>query len=206
VTHVSLAVIKVGGSLFDWPDLPVSLETFVGVRFPTTGIERPLLIAGGGPAADLVRDLDRIHRLDDETAHHLALHAMDLSAFLLSAIVPGAHPVDSLESILPVLANGLVPVLAPRQTLHAIDQSELDPLPASWDVTSDTIAAWIAAHVKASRLILLKSASLGRHVTLHEAARAGLVDPVFPEAARALPRVEYLNLRDPNARLERLLP
>jgi len=201
-----LTVIKVGGSLFNWPDLPFQLETFLGVRFPMTGIERPMLIAGGGPAADLVRDLDRIHGLGDETAHYLALHAMDLSALLLSAIVPSVHKVDSLEAVWPALANGLVPVLAPRQTIHAIDQLELDPLPASWDVTSDAIAAWIAAYVKASRLILLKSASLGRRATLHEAARAGLVDPVFPEAARGLRRVEYLNFRDPNARLQILVP
>jgi len=206
VTHVSLTVIKVGGSLFDWPELPVRLETFFGVHFPVAGAERPMLIAGGGAAADLVRDLDRIHHLGDETAHHLALHAMDLSALLLSAIVPGAHRVDSFESVAGAWANGLVPVLAPFRTVCAIDQAGPDPLPASWDVTSDTIAAWIAVYVKASRLILLKSTSLGRHVTLHEAARAGLVDPLFPEAVRALDRVEYLNFRAPVARLERLLP
>ncbi len=203
---VSLAIIKVGGSLFDWPELPVRLGTFVEVHFPTSRFERPVLIAGGGPAADVVRDLDRIHRLGDEMAHHLALHAMDLSAHLLSAMVPGLQLVNSLESVGPTLANGLVPVLAPRSTIDAIDQSAVNPLPASWDVTSDTIAARIAAHVKASRLILLKSASVGRHATLHEAARAGLVDPFFSEAARALRRVEYLNLRDPAARLDVLLP
>lgn len=206
MTQVSLTVIKVGGSLFNWPELPVRLETFLGVHFPFSRIERPILIAGGGPAADVVRNLDRIHRIGDEMAHHLALQAMDLSALLLSAIVGGVHRVDSLECVAGVWANGLVPVLAPFRTVCAIDEAEPDPLPMSWDVTSDTIAAWIAAYVKAHRLILLKSASLGRHVRLNDAARAGLVDPVFPDAARALPRVEYLNLRDPDARIEVLLP
>ncbi len=99
MTHACLVVIKVGGSLFDWPDLSDRLGTFLGVHFPTSRIERPMLIAGGGPAADVVREFDRIHRLDDETAHHLALHAMDLSARLLSAVVPGVALIDSLESI-----------------------------------------------------------------------------------------------------------
>ena len=47
--------------------------------------ERIVLIAGGGPAADMVRGLDRIHGLGDETAHRLALHAMDLTAIVLAA-------------------------------------------------------------------------------------------------------------------------
>ncbi len=100
----------------------------------------------------------------------------------------------------------LVPVLAPFKTICAIDETEFGPLPASWAVTSDSIAARIATHVKASRLILLKSTSIRRDATRHEAARIGLVDPFFPEAARALHRVEYLNLRDPTARLQMLVP
>ncbi len=100
----------------------------------------------------------------------------------------------------------MIPVLAPFRTICAIDQAEFDPLPASWAVTSDSIAARIASHVKASRLILLKSASVSSHATRHEAARAGLVDPFFPEAARGFERVEYLNFRDPTARLQILVP
>ena len=48
-----------------------------------------VLIAGGGPAADVVRVLDRIHGLGDETAHRLALHAMDLTAIILAELLPG---------------------------------------------------------------------------------------------------------------------
>jgi aspartokinase-like uncharacterized kinase len=34
----------------------------------------------------------------------------------------------------------------------------LDDLPASWDVTSDSIAAWVAGQVGAGRLVLVKEA------------------------------------------------
>ena len=34
----------------------------------------------------------------------------------------------------------------------------LDSLPASWEVTSDSIAAWVAAQVGAGRLVLVKEA------------------------------------------------
>jgi aspartokinase-like uncharacterized kinase len=33
---------------------------------------------------------------------------------------------------------------------------EADPLPHSWDVTSDSISAWVASQVGASRLVLVK--------------------------------------------------
>ena len=51
---------------------------------------------------------------------------------------------------------GRVPVLAPSRWLR-----EADPLPHSWDVTSDSIAAWVAGQAGASTLVLVKAA--GRH-------------------------------------------
>jgi hypothetical protein len=206
VTHACLAVIKVGGSLLDWPDLPLRLGSFLAQQFPMAGIERPLLIAGGGRAADVVREFDRVHHLGEATAHLLALRAMDLSAQLLSALFPAVTLIDSLESVDGALEKGRIPVLAPFLPISQIDEADPDLLPASWDVTSDSIAARIATHVQASRLILLKSTVVRPHTTRHEAARVGLVDPMFPEAARALRRVEYMNLRDPTARLEVLFP
>ena len=44
-----------------------------------------------------------------------------------------------------------VPVLAPYRWLR-----EADPLPHSWTVTSDSIAAWVAGQVGARRLVLVK--------------------------------------------------
>ena len=92
-----------------------------------------------------------------------------------------------------------MPILAPRRLLAAIDRAGLDPLPATWDVTSDSIAAWIALYLKADSLILLKSATLPADSGLATAAALGRVDPMLPRIARALPSVAYLNLRHPGA-------
>ena len=79
-------------------------------------------------------------------------------------------------------------------------------MPPSWDVTSDTIAAWIAGQLKARSLVLLKSASLPADATRDLAARLKLVDPVLPPDLLGRARsVEYLNLRDPSATPE-ILP
>jgi 5-(aminomethyl)-3-furanmethanol phosphate kinase len=206
----SLTVIKVGGSLLDWPGLPGRLTEFLDGRRTSKPAERLALIAGGGPAADLIRTLDRIHGLGDQTAHVLALHALDLTAIVLAAIVPGSQAVDRIEALTGAWDAGVVPILAPRPFLSVIDQpgsgSGLDPLPASWDVTSDSIAARIAVYLEADALIMLKSASLppGASRDIDTAARLGFVDPTFPAAARAMPRVAYLNLREPAAELEDL--
>jgi len=44
-------------------------------------------------------------------------------------------------------------VLAPYRWLRAAD-----PLPHSWEVTSDSIAAWLAGQVRARRVVLIKPA------------------------------------------------
>ena len=62
-----------------------------------------------------------------------------------------------------------LPVLAPSRWLR-----DADPLPHSWDVTSDSIAAWVAGEVGARRLVLVKPPGAGDQA----------VDPYFH---RALP-------------------
>jgi 5-(aminomethyl)-3-furanmethanol phosphate kinase len=201
----SPVVVKVGGSLFDWPELPRRITAFIDALRAAEREERIVLIAGGGPAADMVRALDRIHGLGDETAHRLALHALDFTTILLAALVPATIAVERIDALNAVWATGSIPVLAPRAVLSEIDRSGQDSLPASWDVTSDTIAARIALHLAADRLILLKSAPLPSGAARQDAARLGLVDPMLPVVAQTLPRVEYMNLRE-RASQPHLLP
>ena len=110
MTRSSLTVIKVGGSLFDWPELPRRMTDFLDARKAVDRDERMVLIAGGGPAADVVRALDRIHGLGDQTAHRLALHAMDLTAIILAAALARHRPRPAPRCP----ARGLVRRIDPR--------------------------------------------------------------------------------------------
>ena len=201
MTLSSVADVKVGGSLLDWLELPTRLEAFLGEQRCRVEGGNTLLIAGGGPAADLVRQLDRNHRLGDETAHRLAIRAMDLSAVILSALLPGSITVDRLEALPAVWNAGRVPILMAGPILEEIERPGVIPLPRCWDTTSDSIAARIAVHLRADSLILLKSASLPPGATRQEAADLERVDALFPDVSLAIPRVEYLNLREPSAGL-----
>jgi aspartokinase-like uncharacterized kinase len=190
-----IVVLKVGGSLFDWPGLPAALATLLSHH--EIAAARPLLIAGGGRFSDELGRLDAIHWLGDPTAHALALHVLDFTARLLARFARPApvRVVESLQAAARPWSEGTIPVLAPRLELARDDRDAAAALPRSWSVTGDSIAARIAVRAEARRLVLLKSVDLPADATRGVAARLGLVDPYFPEAAAPLARVSWANLR-----------
>jgi aspartokinase-like uncharacterized kinase len=148
-------VVKVGGGLLAHVDHFDAALATIGVA----ATSRPLLIVpGGGPFADAVRAADRRLGLGDEAAHWMAVLAMDQYAHLIAGKLAGSVIVAEAREIADALGAwpvGHVPVLAPYRWLR-----EIDPLPHSWDVTSDSIAAWVAGRVGARRLILVKPPGL----------------------------------------------
>jgi 5-(aminomethyl)-3-furanmethanol phosphate kinase len=165
------AVLKVGGSLSKIGDapyfspsqsnLPGSFERKMGSvayfadlckEISRLGERYSLLIVpGGGEFADRVREVYRRYNLDETTAHSMALLAMDQYGYLLSRLIDGSTLTADLNLARQTAESGRVAVLLPSALLtHA------DPLPHSWAVTSDTIAAWVAHQVDCRWLVLLK--------------------------------------------------
>lgn len=190
----AISVVKVGGSLFDWPELPTRLQAFL--RSNEIGRDRVVLIAGGGAFADAVRALDEAHGLGERSCHRLALRSMDISAALLSYLIADAVVVESFDQVVDAWRLARQPILAPRRYVEEIDEKGEEPLPLSWETTSDSIAARVADRVGATRLILLKSSPTVA-VDRTEAVRLGLVDPVFPEASRNISVVQCVAFRQP---------
>jgi aspartokinase-like uncharacterized kinase len=141
------AVLKVGGSLSQGQGLATLCHQigWLGAQY------RLLVVPGGGEFADVVRDHYRRYHLNETTAHRMALLAMDQYGCLLGDLVPSGALVIDLLSARKVAESGQVAILLPASLLI-----QADPLPHSWQVTSDAIAAWVAGLVNASRLILLK--------------------------------------------------
>jgi aspartokinase-like uncharacterized kinase len=171
-------VVKVGGSLFDLPDLGTRLAGWLK-GFKTSNI---LLIPGGGRTADLVRAWDRQHQLDEETSHWLALRALTFNAHFLASLLPGSPVIKNLDDSGP----GSIPILDMHAWAKMVDGLP-DRFPHSWDVTSDSLAAQVAILGKVSQLILLKSVSLPESMDWREAARQRIVDPFFPQAISKAP-------------------
>jgi aspartokinase-like uncharacterized kinase len=53
----------------------------------------------------------------------------------------------------------------------------------SWDVTSDSIALWLARRLNAERLVVVKACEVVRPYTLAELSESGLVDRRFAQWA-----------------------
>jgi 5-(aminomethyl)-3-furanmethanol phosphate kinase len=189
-----IVVAKVGGSLLAWPPLPDRLARFLADRRGRN--ERVVLIAGGGGAADWVREFDRVHAPGDEVAHALAVRSLDLTAHALAVLVSDSEVVTSRAAIGEAWKAGRVPILAPRLMLDEDDRTSPDPLPQTWDATTDAIAARLAALLGADELALLKSTSAPPGTTRDNASRLGLVDSTFPRVSRGLVAVVVVNLRD----------
>lgn len=127
-------VLKLGGSLIDASRKLmrslIHLADEEGSSF--------LVVPGGGPFADLIREINAEKGLSEEAAHWMAVLAMEQYAFFL-ADGSGA----TLTSQVRLPEKGEVNILLPYRTL-----TEEDLCPEhSWDYTSDSIALLVAARL-----------------------------------------------------------
>ena len=158
-TLASPLVVKVGGSLFD--RVAPLLDIFREVGRPV------LIVPGGGKFADLVRRL----AVSDTAGHWMATAGMEQFGWYISS-----HGVPAATEIaLPAGVTVLLPYCALR---------EADPLPHSWEVTSDTIAAWVAKELSIDLLLLKSVDGIHRHRRLvsrveDPALTCEEVDPLF---------------------------
>lgn len=185
-------VLKIGGSILGQSGLVEKLRFILNQRADSTR----LLIAGGGKTADLVRDWDQTHELGDELAHRLAIAAMDFNAQLLAGLLPEARlseggAVEAAESEIVLLRTG--PFLVRHEARAEADgEIPIALLPASWNVTSDSIAAWIAIVLNADELVLVKSCPLPVSNGVGDA-----VDTHFETLAKRLPRISWVDSSEP---------
>ncbi len=168
-------VIKVGGGLLRDP---AGFDRVVAALSALGPGQRILVVPGGGPFTDTVREFQRRVPISDDAGHWMAILGMDQYAHTLAERISGAELVDTRPRILTALRRRRIPVLAPYRWLRSED-----PLPHSWDVTSDSIAAWIAARVAARRLVLIKPVA---------GEPGSLVDPYFVRTLK--PGIEHLVL------------
>ncbi len=140
------AVVKVGGSL---AEDPANLKRLCQELSLLAKTHRILIVPGGGKFADTIRKLDKTFSLSNTVAHKMAVLAMDQYGLLLFDIAPNSYVSHSLTEIVNS-AGGMLPIFLPSTFMF-----REDPLEHSWDVTSDTIAAYIAGSLQAEKLILV---------------------------------------------------
>ena len=167
---MSLVVIKIGGSLCGSQRLERLLEMLVEPEH-----QRLVIVAGGGPFADAVRQVQAMMPFDDRLAHRLALDAMTHLAEVLATRHARLILAASFDDIAAAHRQAKVPIWHPAEL-----RSGHPDIAESWEVTSDSLALWLATHLQAEHLVLVKSVDAPEGATSADLTGAGIVDAAFP--------------------------
>ncbi|MBO0756248.1 MAG: hypothetical protein J2P54_10335 [Bradyrhizobiaceae bacterium] len=168
-------VVKLGGSIA----FSRHLRAWISALAACAG--RAVIVPGGGPFADAVRSAQSGMGFDEEAAHHMALLAMEQYGRALISLNGLLAAADSAGVIHRALTAGKVPVWMPARMALAADD-----VARSWDVTSDSLAAWLAGRIGASRLFLVKHVPFrsGR-VRCDDLVAKSVVDKAFARHLRS---------------------
>lgn len=185
-------VVKIGGSLLSSPNLPQRLRAWLAKQSTSHPATHFVLVVGGGRWADNVRELDAHSEIGQERAHWICIELMDVTAGLLSAMLPELSTVSALAEIKQRAALPGITIVKPREFLEKVEPHAAGTkLPEDWTVTSDSIAARLAIVLGADDLVLLKSApapaTKDASKFLAEWAAANYVDAFLPVLQQELP-------------------
>ena len=186
-------VYKLGGSLASFPELGPRLTEFLQQQTDT----KPLLVAGGGDAANAVRNWDKTFQLGNERSHWIAIRALTFNAHLIVELIDNVCLVRSQSEASIAWENGQIPIIDAFSFVESNEPSSPIDLPHNWAATSDTVAAWIAVTWPADRFVLLKSTDKVAE-TFKEAAASEIIDSTLPSFATHLPDTFFCNLRGKN--------
>jgi len=164
-------VIKLGGSLLGsielrhWLDLVARLSD-----------GKVIIVPGGGVFADAVRTAYGMTAMSETCAHDLAVNAMNQYGTLLMDMEPNLVQAHSELEIAERGWQHRGVIWMPSQML----QRHNEEIMHSWDVTADSLAAWLAKKIGAAHLVLVKSTLPVAEATMPELIEQGLIDTAFP--------------------------
>ncbi len=164
-------VVKLGGSTAGHAEMQRWIDLLASATFPL------VIVPGGGPFADQVRTSQKRLGYSDDAAHAMAILAMDQFGIAIAERHPQLRVARSISQIGEVLDAGVTPVWLPSSmTLDAVD------IPCSWQITSDSLSAWLARQLPADTLLLVKQTDEYTHyTTVPELVAAGIVDSMLPD-------------------------
>ena len=180
-------IVKLGGSMSRDPVLKEWLETLVEL-----GSGRVVIVPGGGGFADEVREQQELWRFGDLAAHNMAVLAMAQMALMMQGICPALALATSDADLRRTVQAARVPVWLPFEVLR-----EQRDMLTNWDVTSDSLAAWLANRLNAEELLLVKACAIEPSMDVEGCVAAGIVDREFARFTRdAAYAVTLLNCAD----------
>ena len=170
-------VVKVGGSLFSTSGWQHAVQSLIAHE--SLSNHSVVVLAGGGAVVNGLRAIDATSSLPAPLMHDLALEAMGITAQIVAETLKlplGPQETDASPIVLDIRMQGVI-----RNTIES--------LPHSWNTTSDSIAAAIAA-TTGSGLLLVKSTPPPTR-DIECLASTGWVDRNFPSASIELEDIRW---------------
>lgn len=167
-----MIVIKLGGSLSTSGTL---LECLNKIECSYCN-ENVIIVPGGGLFADQVRTLQQQWQFGNNAAHQMAILAMQQMALAFNALKPEFTMTCSITQFHEQTNNNGVTIWSPIV-------SELDAagIPSNWDITSDSLSAWLAKTLNVDQLILVKSVKINTNLDIQKLTQQQIVDASFHE-------------------------
>lgn len=170
-------VVKLGGSLLGTRELKLWLEL---LSKESDG--RIVIVPGGGVFADTIRDQQTFGHYDDAAAHLMALLAMEQYGHVLQSLQPELVVATTELEISERSWQHRAIIWMPSRMVLADED-----IPQNWDVTSDSLAAWLAAKIGADRLVLVKHEAVREQpLPLQRLSEEGVLDAAFKQFSQRL--------------------
>jgi aspartokinase-like uncharacterized kinase len=167
-------IVKLGGSLLGSPELSQWLDLFA-----CHGDGNIVIVPGGGIFAEAVRESQKLSGSSDAVAHRMAVMAMDQYGVLMAGLNPALVTAVSELEIAERSWQHRAIVWLPSTMVNADEN-----IPKNWQVTSDSLAVWLAVKLNAEHLILVKSKKPKiDQISIERLMKDGIVDEHFGDFA-----------------------
>ncbi|MFX0058588.1 MAG: hypothetical protein ACFE85_11250 [Candidatus Hodarchaeota archaeon] len=147
---IDSAIFKISGQILDNSKNLINTLAQLTQLYEDHIIEKILIIPGGGSLANFVREIYSEFKINDELAHWIAIYSMNYNGKTLKVKFPHLEIIENFNNFKKV--KRIFSIFLPYKEFK-----REDPLPHSWNVTSDSIALYCAYKLGLDECFLIKA-------------------------------------------------
>jgi len=144
-----VAIFKIGGKILDNSKHLINTIAQLTQLYEDSVIKKIIIIPGGGTLANFVRKIYLEFKINDELAHWIAIYSMNYNGLELKRKFAHLEIFEDFEHLRN--EKRIFSIFLPYKYLRLVD-----PLPHSWDVTSDSITLYYAYCLGLNECFLIK--------------------------------------------------
>ena len=143
------AIFKIGGKILENSTNIESTISQLTQLYEEKVLQKIIIVPGGGSYANFIRRIDDELKLGDDLSHWMAIYSMNQNGIELKRKFPELECIEDLKEFQD--SNKNFSIFLPYNYLRNNDN-----LPHNWDVTSDSIAYYVADQLQFNQCFLVK--------------------------------------------------